>query len=158
MPEETAAQHWAAGTSNGVDALPDVRDLTVQHATLQAGESCSFPEGDPFLLSGSPEAQAEVLVLLGIPCGARRIVDRLVQPKYNAALRFLHEGLATAVDMDLTCRLGLGYPDGPIERVVRGGLIEHHDVTRALFQTYGTSAYAPARHSVVAAARRGRGR
>ena len=41
---------------------------------------------------------------------AGRIVDRLVRPKYNAALRFLDEGLATAKDMDLTCRLGLGYP------------------------------------------------
>ena len=38
-----------------------------------------------------------------------------------------------AKDMDLTCRLGLGYPDGPIERVERGGLAYHHDVTTALF-------------------------
>src|SRR5262245_44900952 len=45
---------------------------------------------------------------------AGRVVDRLVRPKYNAALRFLDEGLATAKDMDLTCHLGLGYPDGPI--------------------------------------------
>ena len=41
---------------------------------------------------------------------AGRIVDRVVRPKYNAALRFLDEGLATAKDMDVTCRLGLGYP------------------------------------------------
>lgn len=85
---------------------------------------------------------------------AGRIIDRLVRPKYNVALRFLDEGLATAADMDLTCRLGLGYPDGPIERVVRGGLAHHHDVTQALFATYGTAAYAPARRAVVAAARR----
>ena len=51
---------------------------------------------------------------------AGRIIDRLVRPKYNAALRFLDEGLATQEDMDLTCRLGLGYPDGPVERVTRG--------------------------------------
>lgn len=84
---------------------------------------------------------------------AGRIVDRLVRPKYNAALRLLDEGLATAADMDTTCRLGLGYRDGPIERVVRGGLAYHHDVTRALFETYGTPGYAPARRAVVAAAR-----
>ena len=83
-----------------------------------------------------------------------RIIDRLVRPKYNAALRFLDEGLASAEDMDLTCRLGLGYPDGPIERVVRGGLAHHHDVTRALFETYGTAAYAPAPRAVAAARRR----
>jgi len=84
---------------------------------------------------------------------AGRIIDRLVRPKYNAALRFLDEGLATAKDMDTTCRLGLGYPDGPIERVERGGLAFHHDVTRALFETYGTAGYAPARRAVVAKAR-----
>ncbi len=81
---------------------------------------------------------------------AGRIIDRLLRPKYNDALRMLDEGLASAADMDLTCRLGLGYPDGPIERVVRGGLARHHDVTRALFDVYGTSAYAPARRAVVA--------
>ena len=79
-----------------------------------------------------------------------RIIDRLVRPKYNAALRFLDEGLATAKDMDLTCRLGLGYPDGPIERVERGGLAHHYDVTQALFDVFGVAAYAPARRAVVA--------
>ncbi len=79
-----------------------------------------------------------------------RIIDRLVRPKYNAALRFLDEGLATAKDMDLTCRLGLGYADGPIERVERGGLAHHHDVTKALFDVFATPAYAPARRAIVA--------
>ncbi|WFP65566.1 MULTISPECIES: 3-hydroxyacyl-CoA dehydrogenase family protein [unclassified Mesorhizobium] len=85
---------------------------------------------------------------------AGRIIDRLVRPKYNAALRLLDEGLASQKDIDLTCRLGLGYPDGPIERTVRGGLAYHHDVCRALFETYGTPAFAPARRAVVAAQRR----
>jgi 3-hydroxybutyryl-CoA dehydrogenase len=87
---------------------------------------------------------------------AGRIVDRLVRPKYNDALRFLDEGLATAKDMDVTCRLGLGYRDGPIERVERGGLANHYDVTAALFEVYGTPAYAPARRAVVARQRRDR--
>ncbi len=81
---------------------------------------------------------------------AGRIVDRLVRPKYNAALSFLDEGLASAKDMDLTCRLGLGYAEGPIERVVRGGLARHCEITEALFQVYGTPAYAPARRALVA--------
>ncbi len=98
----------------------------------------------------------EAAGLAVVVCGdqAGRIVDRLVRPKYNAALRFLDEGLASAGDMDLTCRLGLSYPDGPIERVERGGLAHHHDVSRALFETYGTPAYAPARRAVVAVRRR----
>jgi 3-hydroxybutyryl-CoA dehydrogenase len=85
---------------------------------------------------------------------AGRIIDRLVRPKYNAALRLLDEGLATAADMDTTCRLGLGYRDGPIERVVRGGLTHHYDVTQALFETYGTPGFAPARRAIVAKDRR----
>lgn len=79
-----------------------------------------------------------------------RIIDRLVRPKYNAALRFLDEGLATAKDMDLTCSLGLGYPDGPLERVERGGLAHHYDVSKALFDVFGTPGFAPARRALVA--------
>src|SRR5262249_56616766 len=52
---------------------------------------------------------------------AGRIIDRLVRPKYNAALRFLDEGLASAQDMDTTCRLGPRHARGPIQRVQRGG-------------------------------------
>lgn len=85
-----------------------------------------------------------------------RILDRLLRPKYNDALRFLDEGLATAEAMDLTCRLGLGYPDGPIERVTAGGLARHHDVSRALFEMTGAQAYAPARRAVVAKMRNAR--
>lgn len=106
-----------------------------------------------------PRAAFEGAGLTGVVCADQtgRIVDRLVRPKYNAALRLLDEGLATAADLDTTCRLGLGYRDGPIERIVRGGLAHHHDVTRALFEVYGIPAYAPARRAVVAAARRERG-
>ncbi|SEJ66327.1 3-hydroxybutyryl-CoA dehydrogenase [Sphingobium sp. AP50] len=85
---------------------------------------------------------------------AGRIIDRLVRPKYNAALRFLDEGLASAAAMDMTCRMGLGYPDGPIERVVRGDLARHHDVTTAIWAMNGQAAYMPARRSVVAKARK----
>jgi len=88
---------------------------------------------------------------------AGRIIDRLVRPVYNAALRLLDEGLASAEAMDTTCRLGLGYPDGPIERVLRGGLAHHHDVTSALFEVYGSAAYAPARRAVVARQRQDKG-
>jgi 3-hydroxybutyryl-CoA dehydrogenase len=85
---------------------------------------------------------------------AGRIVDRLVRPKYNAALRLLDEGLASQSDIDMTCRLGLGYPDGPIERTLRGGLVAHYDVCSSLFEIYGTPAYAPARRAVVAKMRK----
>jgi 3-hydroxybutyryl-CoA dehydrogenase len=115
------------------------------------------PRTDPAAIAAARTVlEATGLTVVECADAAGRIVDRLVRPKYNAALRFLDEGLATAADMDLTCRMGLGYPDGPIERVTRGGLAAHHDVTSALFEVYGTSAYAPARRAVVAAMRRDR--
>lgn len=82
-----------------------------------------------------------------------RIVDRLIRPYLNAALRRLDERLASADDMDTTLRLGLGYPEGPIALLERTGLAEHHDVTQALYEALGDAAYAPARRAQVAKAR-----
>jgi 3-hydroxybutyryl-CoA dehydrogenase len=79
-----------------------------------------------------------------------RIVDRLIRPYLNAALRRLDEGLATADDMDTTLKLGLGYPEGPIELLERTGLAAHYDVTYALYEALGDTAYAPARRARVA--------
>lgn len=85
-------------------------------------------------------------------CGdfSGRILDRLLRPYYNAALRRLDEGLASAADMDTTLKLGLGYPEGPIELLERTGLTHHYDVTQALYEAYGDPAYAPARRARVA--------
>jgi 3-hydroxybutyryl-CoA dehydrogenase len=87
---------------------------------------------------------------------AGRIIDRLVRPYYNAALRRLDEGLASADDLDTTLKLGLGYPEGPIALLERTGLHHHFDVTQALFDAYGESAYAPARRARVAKQRQGK--
>jgi 3-hydroxybutyryl-CoA dehydrogenase len=83
-----------------------------------------------------------------------RILDRLVRSYFNAALRRLDEGLATADDLDTTLKLGLGYPEGPISLLERTGLEHHYDVTKALFDAVGDPAYAPARRARVAARRR----
>lgn len=85
-----------------------------------------------------------------------RIVDRLIRPYLNAALRRLDEGLASADDLDKTLRLGLGYPEGPISLLERTGLAEHHDVSLALFRALGQEPYAPARRAQVAKARSAR--
>ena len=79
-----------------------------------------------------------------------RIIDKLVRPYYNAALRRLDEGLATAADMDLTLQLGLGYPKGPIALLEQTGLAHHYDVTQNLFERLGDPAFAPARRAQVA--------
>ena len=130
---------------NGDDPPSSLVELVTQPRTLPAA-----------ITAARAVLEAAGLTVVQCSDSAGRIIDRLVRPKYNVALRFLDEGLASAADMDLTCRLGLGYPDGPIERVTRGGLATHGDITRALFDVYGTPAYAPARRAVVAATRRNR--
>jgi len=86
-----------------------------------------------------------------------RIIDRLVRPYFNAALRRLDEKLATADDLDKTLCLGLGYPEGPIALLERTGLVHHHDVSAALYQALGQEPYAPARRAQVAKQRAQRG-
>jgi 3-hydroxybutyryl-CoA dehydrogenase len=85
-----------------------------------------------------------------------RIVDRLIRPYFNAALRRLDEKLASATDLDKTLCLGLGYPEGPIALLERTGLADHFHITQALYQALGQEAYAPARRARVAAERAGR--
>jgi 3-hydroxybutyryl-CoA dehydrogenase len=84
-----------------------------------------------------------------------RIVDRLIRPYLNAALRRLDEKLASADDLDKTLCLGLGYPEGPISLLERTGLAEHHDVSLALYRALGQEPYAPARRAQVAKFREG---
>ncbi|SIT39410.1 3-hydroxyacyl-CoA dehydrogenase, NAD-binding [Paraburkholderia piptadeniae] len=79
-----------------------------------------------------------------------RIVDRLIRPYYNAALRRLDEKLATADDLDMTLRLGLGYPEGPIALLHRTGLGHHYEVSMRLYEALGDAAYMPARRAHVA--------
>ncbi len=85
---------------------------------------------------------------------AGRIIDRLVRPYFNAALQKLDEGLATAADLDLTVRLGLGYPAGPIALLQRSGLAHHFVVSKALHEAYGERGFVPARRARVAFERR----
>ncbi len=129
---------------NGNDAPSKLVELVRQ--------PCTLPEALAAARAIFENAGFEVAVCADQP---GRIVDRLVRPKYNDALRFLDEGLASAADMDRTCSMGLGYPDGPIERVTRGGLARHYDVCRALYNATGQSGYSPARRSVVAKVREG---
>ncbi len=82
-----------------------------------------------------------------------RILNRLLRPYYNAALRRLDEGLATAADMDKTLCLGLGYPEGPISLLSRSGLHHHYRVSQSLYEALAQEPYAPARRAQVAWAR-----
>jgi 3-hydroxybutyryl-CoA dehydrogenase len=79
-----------------------------------------------------------------------RIVDRLIRPYLNAVLRRFDEELASAEDLDMTLRLGLGYPEGPLALLNRTGLAHHFDVTEALHQSLGGADFLPARRARVA--------
>jgi 3-hydroxybutyryl-CoA dehydrogenase len=84
-----------------------------------------------------------------------RIVDRLIRPYLNAALRRLDEGLASAADMDRTLCMGLGYPEGPIAILDRTGLAAHAAVSQALYEATADPDLAPARRARVVARREG---
>jgi 3-hydroxybutyryl-CoA dehydrogenase len=125
------------------DAEPsDLVELVVQPNTPPAALACAK---DVFEGAGLQTA-----VCRDAP---GRILDRLLRPFFNAALRRLDEGLATADDMDLTLKLGLGYPEGTIALLERTGLAAHHDVSQALHQALGDPTYLPARRAQVAKAR-----
>jgi 3-hydroxybutyryl-CoA dehydrogenase len=79
-----------------------------------------------------------------------RIVNRLIRPYLNAVLRRLDEGLASSNDMDLTLKLGLGYPEGPLNLLSRSGLAHHAQVSQTLFDALGKAEFAPARRALVA--------
>lgn len=115
------------------------------------------PQTRPAAIDGA-RAAFEAAGLKVAVCGdfPGRIVDRLIRPYLNAALRRLDEKLASADDLDKTLCLGLGYPEGPISLLERTGLAAHHDVTLALYRALGQEAYAPARRCQVAKQREGR--
>jgi 3-hydroxybutyryl-CoA dehydrogenase len=79
-----------------------------------------------------------------------RIVDRLARPYLNSALQALDEQLASADDLDLTVRLGLSYPEGPISLLEDSGLAAHFEVSQALYRALGEPALLPARRARVA--------
>ncbi len=82
-----------------------------------------------------------------------RIVNRLIRPYLNSVLRRLDDGLASAGDMDMTLRLGLGYPEGPNALLGRTGLVDHFDISHALFEALGDADFSPARRARVDKAR-----
>ena len=131
----------------GSDAPADLVELVRQPATSPAAieAATAFFKG----------AGLEVAL-----CGdfSGRIIDRLVRPYFNAALQKLDEGLATAADLDLTVKLGLGYPLGPIALLERSGLAHHFAVSQALFEAYGERGFVPARRARVAKERQRRGK
>lgn len=99
---------------------------------------------------------AAMLGLTPVICSDRpgRILDRLIRPYLNDALRSVDDGVAAAADIDFTVRMGLGYREGPIDLVQRTGLEHHFQVSRMLWEALADPAFAPARRARIASEHR----
>lgn len=94
-------------------------------------------------------AVCDLVTVLGrtpVRCADRAelVVNALLYPYLNDAVRMLECGYATAADIDTAMRLGCGYPAGPFEMLDDIGLEKVRDGLRALYAEYRDPAFAPA--------------
>jgi 3-hydroxybutyryl-CoA dehydrogenase len=78
------------------------------------------------------------------PDRAGRIVDALLFPYLNDAVRMLEARYATADDVDAAMRFGCGYPMGPFQQLDALGLDVALDVQRRLHAEFREPGLAPA--------------
>lgn len=77
------------------------------------------------------------------PDRAGFLVDTLILPHVNDAIRMLDGGYASADDIDTAMKLGCGYPRGPLLIAERLGLERVQAGLRRLHQQYRNAAFAP---------------
>ena len=71
------------------------------------------------------------------------IVNLLLVPYLNGAVRMFEEGFATAEDIDTAIRLGLGHPMGPLELLDFIGLDTTLFIADILYEEFREPTYAP---------------
>ncbi|GAA3218066.1 3-hydroxyacyl-CoA dehydrogenase family protein [Nonomuraea helvata] len=88
----------------------------------------------------------KIVGLTPVPCKDRAgfVVDALLFPFLNDAVRMYDAGYASIEDIDAAMRLGCGYPAGPFEMLESFGLARVRDGLRALYTEYREPAFAPA--------------
>ncbi len=86
------------------------------------------------------------------------LVNRLLMPYLNQAIRDHDDGLASAEDIDVGLELGLGYPMGPMKLLDMIGLDTHRHATEAAYEQSHEPSFAPppALERLVQAGRLGR--
>ncbi len=86
------------------------------------------------------------------------IVNRLLVPYLNDAIRLLGSGFATREDIDAAVKLGLAHPMGPLELLDLVGLDTHLHICEVLHAEFADPRYAPPPllRRMVAAGRLGR--
>lgn len=98
---------------------------------------------------GAVAAARDLMKVIGrtpVPCRDRAgfVVDALLYPYLNDAVRMVEAGYASIGDVDAAMRLGCGYPAGPVETLEIIGLDRVRDGLRALYTEYREPSYAPA--------------
>jgi 3-hydroxybutyryl-CoA dehydrogenase len=71
------------------------------------------------------------------------IVNRLLVPYLNSAVRLLDDGIATREDIDTAIELGLRHPMGPLRLIDEIGLDTTMHVGNVLFEAFGEATDAP---------------
>lgn len=71
------------------------------------------------------------------------LVNKLFMPYINDVIQAFDDGLASAEDIDVAIRLGLGYKMGPLELVDLIGLDVHEHATRSAYEATLDPVYAP---------------
>jgi 3-hydroxybutyryl-CoA dehydrogenase len=82
----------------------------------------------------------------GVLCGDRAgfIVNALLFPYLNDAVKMLEEGYATVADIDSAMKLGASHPMGPFELMDVIGLDVTLEICRALYAEFRDPGFAPA--------------
>ncbi|RNL62813.1 3-hydroxyacyl-CoA dehydrogenase family protein [Nocardioides marmoriginsengisoli] len=85
------------------------------------------------------------------------LLNRLLMPYLNDVVQALDDGLASAEDLDVALRLGLGYRRGPLEMLDDIGLDAHEQATDAAFAALQDRVFAapPLLRTMVATGRTG---
>ena len=71
------------------------------------------------------------------------LVNAIFMPYINDVVQAYDDGLASAQDIDVALRLGLGYPMGPLELLDLIGLDTHHHATSAAYADTLDPRYSP---------------
>lgn len=152
--EELAARLDAAGFKASED--PDVvlrlgerpageREVGVHLVGDQVAELASSVLTAPEAASAAAGLMT-VIGLTPVPCRNRAgfVVEALIFPYLNDAVRMYDSGYASIDDIDAAMKLGCGYPAGPFEQLESIGLARVRDGLRALYAEYREPAFAPA--------------
>jgi len=72
------------------------------------------------------------------------IVNRLLFPYLNDAVKMLEQGYASADDIDAAMKLGCGHPMGPLALIDLVGLDVTNEILKSLHEEFREQSYAPA--------------